>query len=329
MWPIKTKREPPLQNVVYLDANDAESFTRTNVRDNFWKAVRWTTPHVFESLRDTVYEPVYRVVHASERLGHPTVPMGRLLGIRHHIESIKTEPPPISVQGNQFPIGPPYFDIKVYEALLEALEVWGSNHNLKQDWVLALALETMYLWVELPRALELIAPACSPDDLRIYPNTSWTFKRKFGPIVLETFEHMDYSPWMPSRDYLEICVEAYAETLPERGRELRVRRMGRVIEKKVRKDIASWKQQGLEAHHKSRKSHLRARWTVLALVNEMNARAISESTADQKYDEKGKIVETAPIGERAVQMAIKKYCWLLGIETPLRPGNPEIMPKRK
>ena len=324
MWPIKPKQRPSLQNVVYMDANDDESVTRTNIRDNFWKAVRWTTPHVFETLQDTVYEPFYKAVHASERLGHPTVPMGRLLGIRHHIEYVKTQPPPTSGRGLPSPVGPPYSDVKAYEALLEALEDWGSKYNLKQEWALALALETMHLWAEFPRALELMAPATSPDDLRTYSGTSWTFKRKFGPIVLETFEHMHYSPWMPSRDYLEICLEAYAETLPERGREFRIKRMGRVIEKKVRKDIASWKQQGLEAHHRSRKSHTHARWTVLALVEKMNARAISESTAAQKYNAKGKVVETAPIGERAVQTAIRKYCRLLGIETPLRPGNPEL-----
>ena len=324
MWPIKPKQRPSLQNVVYMDANDNESVTRTNIRDNFWKAVRWTTPHVFETLQDTVYEPFYKAVHASERLGHPTVPMGRLLGIRHHIKYVKTHPPPTNGRGIPCP---PYFDVKTSEALLEALEDWGSKYNLKQEWALALALETMHLWAEFPRALELMAPANSPDDLRTYSGTSWTFKRGFGPIVLETFEHTHYSPWMPSRDYLEICLEAYAETLPERGREFRIKRMGRVIEKKIRKDIASWEQQGLKARHKPTKSHIHARWTVLALIEKMNARAISDSTAKHEYDKNSKIVETAPVGERAVQKGIKTYCWLLGIETPLRRGNPKL--KRK
>lgn len=323
MWPTRTKPPSAPKNAIFFDVNDERSVTRHDIRDGFWNAIRRVTPHATESLRDEVYRPTYGAVHARERHCHPVEPMGRLLGIRHDLERAESLPPAPSRNrsGGHFPSAGLYFDAAAHRALLDALGAWGEKHHLPYDWVLALALETMHLWAEHPQALEELLLARFPADLRTLPG-EWTFTVKLGPFVLESFSYMDYLPWIPSRDYLEITLRAYADTLPEGQRERRVRRMERVVRRKMRDDVRRWEAQGLRRFHMAHQRHRHAEWTVRAVVEQKNAKAISDELTESG-EQNGEYVETVQAGERAVQKAVKQYCWLIGIPNPLRPGNPE------
>lgn len=319
MWPMKTTPPAPLKNVVYFDASDERSVTRRYIREQFWNAVRHVTPYVLNSLRDDVFYPTYIKIHSRQKWCHPVEPTGRLMGIRHDINQAKSCQPVPSRSGEFTPNAFFALDLEAHQAFLDALATWGTRYNLSYDWVLALALETMFVWAENPKALEGMLLAHLPEDLHTAPD-KWTYAVKFGPFVLESFSEINYGPWMPAHDYLEIVMDANAETLPEKGRDQRVRRMQRVVQRKMGRDMKRWEQEGLKCSHKPTKRHLHAEWTAVAIIKKKTAMAISHDLTKINEENSDNAVL---VGERAVQKAVKRYCGLLGISNAFRPGRPE------
>lgn len=318
MWPMKAKPPAPLVNVTYFDASDERSVTRRYIRDQFWNAVRHVTPYVLESLRDDVFHPTYRKIHARQKMCHPVEPTGRLMGIRDDIEQAKNYRPVPSRSGGSFPNAFFALDLEAHQAFLDALTAWGARYNLSYDWVSAVALETMFVWAENPKALEGMLLAYLPEDLHTFPE-KWTYTVKFGPLVLESFSQINYCPWMPANDYLETVMDAYAETLPEKGRDRRIRRMQQAVQRKMWRDMRRWERQGLKPSSKPTKRHLHAEWTAIAIIEKKTAKAISDDLT--KINEEN-ADDAMLIGERGVQKAVKQYCRLLGIASPLRRGRP-------